>query len=137
MENLEYNLIMEGRPMRVLLLESGSITPWGQTQTNIAIGIVPWSAQGGLLNCEGCENQEWVADGAQESSSLESSKVRVNVHMGTKKNLQFESSLDKSFSVRISQNSSPKFLCKKDSKLKEVWKIEYTLFSVLKPDSAY
>lgn len=59
--------------------------------------------------------------------------------MGTTKtkNLQFESGLDKSFSVRISQNSSPKFLCKKDSKLKEVWKMLYTLFSVLKPDNTY
>jgi len=57
--------------------------------------------------------------------------------MANTKNLQFESGLDKSFSVRISQNSSPKFLCKKDSKLKEVWKMLYTLFSVLKPDNTY
>lgn len=56
---------------------------------------------------------------------------------GQKKNLQFESGLDKFISVRISQNSSPKFLCKKDSKLKEVWKMLYTPFSVLKPDNAY
>ena len=47
---------------------------------------------------------------------------------GQKKSPKFESGLDKSFSVRNSQNSGPKFLCKKDSKLKEVWKTLYSVF---------
>lgn len=48
---------------------------------------------------------------------------RVDIHTGKKKSPKFESGLDQYFLVRVSQNSSPKFFYKKESKLKLVWKV--------------